>query len=206
MLRLDVARGRPRSRRARSVRCGGSRISCRPAFVSNRQRPPFSTIGIGIGQSSAPTIRVATSRVVGIPRRPRSSRGPARRRRWLWFLSWTGSSVTTRSMPSGPRISFKRRHVEVLGGGDQRLRSPPPGVANVFCCRWLRSRRAAGASTHGTRATAPSARRAVVPGRRAHRAHLLPPPPPPPPPRPPPPRRPMLDAPRELLARALDPL
>ena len=141
------------------------------------------------------------------PGRRESSRGPARRRRRIWFLSCTGSSVTTRSTPSGPRICLQGR-TSNCSAARISASAAASGVANVVCCRRGRLEPRPCARTEPDSSAqrprrAPRRAATVRTVSRSSCAHLRRPPPPPPPP---PPRDPMLEEPRELLARALLPL
>src|SRR5215467_6449137 len=82
------------------------RISCLPALVSKDHFPFFCTIGIGSGQSSFPTERIARLGFFGSLVTSFFSRAFAANVAAL-FLSWTESSEDNKSSPSEPRISFK---------------------------------------------------------------------------------------------------
>ena len=148
--------------------------------------------------------------------------------------SCANSPLNTMSSPPGPKICAELNHIELFGRVDQRIGSLLRGVEifwRLRCrsggSRSFRSLRVAaaedGSSRHRhTNATAPSNAKEI--GKDVHSPHvdfirapgvpLCSPQrylrrPPPPPPRlkpPPPPRDPMLEAPRLLLLRALDPL
>ena len=191
-------------------RCGGRGSPRRPASESKRHLPPSSTIGNRqrplLGPDGPGWRRFGScgsTDDLGLLARQGGEGG-----RLVPVL--TGSSVTTRSTPSGPRICLQRRDVEALGGEDRGPR-PPPRACRMSVC----SVAAAAGADRAARLSAP-ARRPATQGREARgatehpssrsglialtsavrrrRRHQ------------PPPRDPMLEAPRELLARALLPL
>src|SRR4029077_12067443 len=83
-----------------------NRISSRPASVSKDHCPSFLMSGIGSGQSSLPTDRIARLEFLGSTVIRFFSRAFAANMAAM-FLSRTGSSEDTRSSPAGPRISFR---------------------------------------------------------------------------------------------------
>ena len=106
------------------------RISRRPATVSKRHALPALTIGIGRGHSPLPVINVAFFAFFGSVATTSFSRAVAANS-VAWILSRTVSSVTTRSIPSGPRIAF-RASTSNVSAADTRASAAASAEGNVF--------------------------------------------------------------------------
>src|SRR6516225_3354564 len=203
------------------------RSSWRPAFASKCHLSPAFTIGTGNGQSSLPTNRTARFAVLGSTETLFFSRAsaakPAARSRSCGY-----SPERTMSSPSGPKIA-SRAPTSNFSAASTRALAACCGVSKLLAT--TRTEVEAGLEADAcaevvcgaagiAQAIAPMTHRNLLGVWRAEICFMSQPPqitrkvqtylrrPPPPPPRKPPPlpREPMLEAPRLLLARVLDPL
>src|SRR5215472_6262373 len=204
------------------------RSSSRPAFPSKNHLSPFFTIGTGNGQSSSPTRRNALFPLFGSTETLFFSRASATK---LAACCWSCAYSPDRTMssPPGPKIwsnaltsNFSAASISASAArcGVSKLRVSTveaAGVAGGFCmadcgvAKETANREAEATVQPNQRYFAKGLFTDVdsMPVLRLVSYLRRPPPPRPPPPRlkpPPPPRDPMLEEPRLLLARALDPL